>query len=113
LRGWLVFAGALHPLGVAHTDAVYRINKLANFEVAMLETVQHYAQLSVPLWLVAWIVAVLWFRDRQTRKWIARIAATVDKMDSDENGWCRHDPVSSTEDPARGLLEQLTRGKKA
>jgi hypothetical protein len=23
-----------------------------------------------------------------------RIAETVDRMDSDENGWCRHDPVA-------------------
>lgn len=60
----------------------------------MLEAIRHFLSLSVPIWVFAWLIVVLWFRDRETRRWIMRIAETVDKMDSDENGWCRHDPVA-------------------
>lgn len=85
----------------------------------MIEAIQHYTDLSVPLWVFAWLVALLWLRDRQTRKWIMRIAETVDKMDSDENGWCRHDPVAfvttDVSEAASELLNELKRdnnGKK-
>jgi hypothetical protein len=81
----------------------------------MLEAVRHFLLLPVPLGLFAGLIAILWFRDRETRRWVMRIAQTVDKMDSDENGWCRHDPVSFvTTDPAeacRKLLELLTPDK--
>jgi hypothetical protein len=81
----------------------------------MLETVQHLLALPVPLWIFVGLIVVLWYRDRETRRWIMRIAQTVDKMDSDENGWCRHDPVAFvTTDPAEAasrLLEELDRDK--
>jgi N-acyl-D-aspartate/D-glutamate deacylase len=83
----------------------------------MLEAIQHYVQLPIPLWLFAWLIVALWFRDRETRRWIMRIAETVDKMDSDEHGWCRHDPVAFViTDPSEAagkLLNQLMRDKKA
>ena len=54
--------------------------------------------------------------DARTQKWVMRIAETVDKMDSDESGWCRHDPVSFiTTDPAEAiqrLSDLLTPEKK-
>ncbi|MGA2435522.1 MAG: hypothetical protein ABSG25_09575 [Bryobacteraceae bacterium] len=81
----------------------------------MLEAIQHYLQLPIPLWPFACLVAILWLRDRETRRWIMRIAETVDKMGSDENGLCRHDPVSFvTTDPAEAcsrLLELLKKDK--
>jgi hypothetical protein len=81
----------------------------------MFESIQHYLQLPVPLWSFAWLIAVLWFRDRETRRWIMRIAETVDRNNSDENGWCRHDPVAFvTTDPAEAwgrLHDLLTRDK--
>ena len=83
----------------------------------MLQATQHLLQHPVPLWLLIGLMAFLWFRDRATRRWIMRIAETVDKMDSDENGWCRHDPVSfvTTEvsEASSRLLDQLTKDKKA
>ena len=40
----------------------------------------------------------------------------MDKNNSDENGWCRHDPVSFvTTDPSEGmgeLLKTLARGQR-
>ena len=67
----------------------------------MLEALKNLLNTPVPIWVLAWLIPVLWFRDRETRKWIMRIAETVDQMDSDENGWCRHDPVAFvTTDPA-------------
>lgn len=82
----------------------------------MFEAVQRLLNAPIPAWVFGWLIVVLWFRDRETRKWIMRIAETVDKMDSDENGWCRHDPVSFvTTDPAEAskkLLDLLTLEKR-
>ena len=66
-----------------------------------------------PMWLLIGVIVTAVFRERETRKWIMRIAEAVDKMDSDENGWCRHDPVSFvTTDPREAvgrLLKTLDR----
>jgi hypothetical protein len=67
---------------------------------AMFSLIQHFLSAPVPTWIFVWLVMILWLRDRETRKWIMRIAETVDKMDSDDKGWCRHDPVALvTTDP--------------
>jgi hypothetical protein len=85
----------------------------------MIQAVQHFLSIPVPIWVLGWLITVLWFRDRETRRWIMRIAETVDKMDSDEGGLCRHDPVAFvTTDPAEawGKLSEVigkeTRKKK-
>lgn len=79
----------------------------------MFEYLRAFLVAPIPVWCFLCCAVLLWTIDRDRTRWIRKIAQTVDKMDSDENGWCRHDPVSIREDETYStLLKLLTPDKK-
>lgn len=74
----------------------------------MFQVMYRFLDAPVPLWLFIWGTFIIWLLDRDRTKWIRNIAQAVDNTDTDENGLCRHDPVSIRErEPYTGLLKLL------